>query len=175
MKKTLATLWLAWMLALSPKAQAEITPKTEETKKDLIEAVTTEQATPEEDWKTISFEEVKALHENQQLVEEIMSNENMQKIINEYWEEQVRQALEELVSSEEMEDVIEYLLSDQKVQRALEKWDWDALSQRMLHILRVYYGANMISKISLTILSILFFMYSIRDLKWWHYVIGKKR
>ena len=55
MKKTLATLWLAWMLALSPKAQAEITPKTEEIKKDLIEAVTTEQSTSQEDGQTISY------------------------------------------------------------------------------------------------------------------------
>jgi len=175
MKKTLATLWLAWMLALSPKAQAEITPKTEETKKDLIEAVTTEHTTPEDDGKTISFEEVEALHENQQLVEEIMSNEKMQEIINKYWEEQVRQALEEIVSSEETEEVIEYLLSDQKVQRALEKWDWEALSQRMLHILRAYYGVRMLGIVSITVLSVLFLIYQIRDIKWWHYVIAKKK
>lgn len=175
MKKTLATLWLAWMLALSPKAQAEITPKTEEIKKDLIEAVMTEQSTSQEDGQTISFEEAQKSHEQQQLIEEIMSTEKMQEIINKYGEEQVRQALEELVSSEDTEGVVEYLLSDQRVQRALEKWDWDALAQRMLHILRVYYGVRMLSKLSITILGVLLMIYQIRDLKWWHYVIGKRK
>lgn len=173
MKKLLTTLWVAWMLAWSPSANAQIDSTRVETNEDLVEVMSKQNKSSEEA-KTISFEDAKDLQE-QLLFEELLEVERFHELVNEYGEEQVREALKELLSSEETEEVVKYLLSDQKIQRALEKWDWDALSQRMLHILRVYYGANMISKISLTILSILFFMYSIRDLKWWHYVIGKKR
>ena len=175
MKKSLATLWLATSLALSwaPKANAQVDKNSDETQHQIENVFNQQQNVDSND--TISFEDAKSLAENQQLIEEIMNNEKMQELINKYWEEQVRQALEELLSSDKTENVIEYLLSDQKIQRALEEWDWDALSQRMLHILRFYYWVNTLGKLSMLILSTIFLIYSIRDLKWWHYVIGKRK
>ena len=164
MKKLLTTLWLIWMLSWSPKAQAGITPKTEETKKDLIEAITTEQATPEEDGKTITFQEAQKTQE-QQLFEEIMENEKVQELINEYWQEEIEKTIREMINSEETKEVIDYLLSDQRIQRALKEWDWKAFSQRMLNILRVYYGVKIINKIFLIILGIMGWIYWIKTLK----------
>ena len=131
MKKTLATLWLAWMLALSPKAQAEITPKTEEIKKDLIEAVTTEQSTSQEDGQTISFEEAQKLKEWQQLFEEIVENEKIQELINEYWQEEVERTISEILTSKDAQELIKKLLEDEKIQKALEKWDEEAVIKRV--------------------------------------------
>ena len=90
------------MLSWSPKAQAGITPKTEETKKDLIEAITTEQATPEEDGKTVTFQEAQELQEQSQLIEEIMGNEKVQELINEYWQEEIEKTIREMINSEEI-------------------------------------------------------------------------
>ncbi|MBQ2599839.1 hypothetical protein II582_00210 [bacterium] len=50
----------------------------------MIEAITTEQATPEEDGKTVTFQEAQELQEQSQLIEEIMGNEKVQELINEY-------------------------------------------------------------------------------------------
>ena len=131
MNKTLAMLWLAGTLALSPKAQAGITPKTEETKKDLIEAVTTEQATSQEDGQTITFEEAQKLHEQQQLMEEIMENEKIKELINEYWQEEVERTISEILTSKDAQELMKKLLEDEKIQKALEKWDEEAVTKRV--------------------------------------------
>lgn len=131
MKKLLTALWLIWMLSWSPKAQAGITPKTEETKKDLIEAIITEQATPEKDGKTITFQEAQKLHEQQQLMEEIMENEKIKELINEYWQEEVERTISEILTSKDAQELMKKLLEDEKIQRALEKWDEEAVTKRV--------------------------------------------
>lgn len=121
-KKTLATLWLAWMLALSPKAEAEITPKTEETKKALIEAVTTEQTTPEKDGETIVFQEAQKLQE-QQFFAEIMNDEDFQKLIDKYWQENVEKVMNEILQNKDIKRTIRKVLEDEKAQEALKNWN----------------------------------------------------
>jgi hypothetical protein len=46
--------------------------------------VTQDQETSQDDGKTISFEDAKDLQEDQQLFEEIMNDEKIQKLISEY-------------------------------------------------------------------------------------------
>jgi len=133
MKKTLATLWLAWMLALSPKAQAGVSPKIEETKKDLIEAVI-----QGEDGKTVTIQESQKSQE-QQLFEEIMENEKIQELINEYWQEEVEQVIQEIIKNEKTQEIIEESLKDKDIQKALEEWDQEGVEKWVQKIAKKYH------------------------------------
>ena len=123
MKRTLATIWLAWMLALSPKTQAEITPKTEETKKDLIEVVSQWHTSLENDDKTISYEATQELLNNQKLMEAIMSNEKIQGISQEYWQDVVEKSVSAILSNKKISNIIENLSKDENIQQSLEEWN----------------------------------------------------
>lgn len=123
MKRTLATIWLAWMLALSPKSQAEITPKTEETKKDLIEVVSQWNASLENNDKTISYEATQELLNNQKLMEAIMSNEKIQGISQEYWQDVVEKSVSAILSNKKISNIIENLSKDENIQQSLEEWN----------------------------------------------------
>lgn len=135
MKKTLATIWLAWMLAMSPKAPSQTSSKIEERKKDLVEAMTQQQTAPGEG-KTITFQEAQKLQEQQKLMEEIMNNEKIQGLINEYWQEEVEKAISEIITSKDGNELMEKLLEDEKIQKALEEWDEEAVTKRVEEIVK---------------------------------------
>lgn len=135
MKKTLATIWLAWMLVMSPKAPSQTSSKIEERKKDLVEAMTQQQTAPEEG-KTITFQEAQKLQEQQKLMEEIMNNEKIQGLINEYWQEEVERTISEIFTNEDSQELIEKLLEDEKIQQALKEWDQEAVTKRVEEIIQ---------------------------------------
>ena len=151
MKKTLATLWLAWMLAWSPSANAQIDSSKNETKKDLVEVMAKEQAALEEDGKTISFEDVKVLQENQwQLIEEIMKDEKIQELINEYWEEEVQQIITEIITNKDTKEVIEKALKDENIQKALQDWNREGVEKWVQKISEeIYYWLGKVRELKL--------------------------
>ena len=59
------------MLAVSPSVDAKSAQKVEDTKKDLVEAIATEQTKNENSSDTISFEDAKSLMEQKKLIEKI--------------------------------------------------------------------------------------------------------
>lgn len=134
MKKTLATLWLAWMLAWSPSANAQIDSSKNEIKKDLLETMVQDKAEPGEYGKTISFENAEKSYETQQLFEEVMKDEKIQELISEYWQEEVEKTVSEIITSKEGKKIMEKILEDEKVQKALEEWDHESVEKRVQEI-----------------------------------------
>lgn len=122
MKKILETLWLVWLLAWSPNANAWVEATTAEANKNLIEVVSQGQDSPKDDYKTISFEAAQELQNNQKLMEAIMSNEKIQKIMQEYWQEGVKQAINWILTNKAINNVINSL-KDEKVQQSIEEWN----------------------------------------------------
>ena len=135
MKKKLATLWVAWMLAVSPNAHAKTTIQTNERKKDLVEAFSSNQTKYENKTDTISYEDAKWLIEQQQLIDRIKQDEKIQDLIKEYWEEEIDKMIEEIVTSQEVKDVIEEAVKDNDVKKALEKWDKEKLLKSLTRFL----------------------------------------
>ena len=123
------------MLAVSPNAHAKTTIQTNETKKDLVEAFSSNQTKYENKTDTISFEDAKWLIEQQQLIERIKQDEKIQDLIKEYWEEEIDKMIEEIVASQEVKDVIEEAVKDNDVKKALEKWDKEELLNSLTRFL----------------------------------------
>lgn len=151
MKKLLTTLWLAWMLAWSPNANAQVDSTRTEINEDLVEVITKQQDLSETDEKTtISWEDVKSLQENKQLIEEIMNDEKIQELMNEYWEEEVQQIITTIATDKDTKKVIEEALKDENIQKALQEWDREGVEKWVQEITeKVYYWLDKVWSIML--------------------------
>jgi len=139
MKKKLATLWVAWMLAVSPNAHAKTTIQTNETKKDLVEAFSSNQTKYENKTDTISFEDAKSLMEQKKLIEKIKQDWKIKDLIEEYWDEEVDMMIEEIITSQEVKDIVEKALKDKDIKKALENWDKENLIKNLSEFLELHY------------------------------------
>ena len=139
MKRKLATLWLAWMLAVSPSVDAKSAQKVEDTKKDLVEAIATEQTKNENSSDTISFEDAKSLMEQKKLIEKIKQDWKIKDLIEEYWDEEVDMMIEEIITSQEVKDIVEKALKDKDIKKALENWDKENLIKSLSEFLELHY------------------------------------
>lgn len=139
MKKKLATLWVAWMLAVSPNAHAKTTIQTNETKKDLVEAFSSNQTKYENKTDTISFEDAKSLMEQKKLIEKIKQDWKIKDLIEEYWDEEVDMMIEEIITSQEVKDIVEKALKDKDIKKALENWDKENLIKSLSEFLELHY------------------------------------
>ena len=114
MKKLLETLWLVWMLMWSPSANAWVDTTRVETNKNLVETMVQEQTTSDNDEQTITLEEAQKLQEQQKLIEEIMGDEKIQELINEYWEEEVEKMVKDIITNKNTVKILKKALDDKK-------------------------------------------------------------
>lgn len=130
MKKRLAVLWVAWLLAWWPNADAQIDSTKIETNKDLIETINQNKS---ENWSNIiSFEDAKRFQEQKEFSERILKNEKIQELIEEYWQESVEKIVNEIIINEinineDIKELIETALKDGDIQKALEEWNEENL------------------------------------------------
>ncbi len=129
MNKKLLTVWVAWLLTLWPNANAGINSTKLDTNKDLNEALTKEQTTSEDSTSTITFEEAKKLAEQKELYERIINNKEIQEIIKEHWEEEVKKVIIELLTNEGTQTIIDDALKNEDIQKALEEWNQEELQK----------------------------------------------
>lgn len=139
MKRKLASLWLAWMLAVSPAVDAKSAQKVEDTKKDLVEAIAIEQTKNENSSDTISFEDAESLMEQKKLIEKIKQDWKIKDLIEEYWDEEVDMMIEEIVTSQEVKDIVEKALKDKDIKKALENWDKENLIKSLSEFLKLHH------------------------------------
>ena len=123
MKKRLVALWVAWLLAWSPNAHAGSDSVKTETKKDLVETVTTSKQKKSKDSTTISFEEGKKLLEEKELIEKVLNDEEVQAVIETYWQENVEKIIKEVIKSQDTEKIVKKAMENKKVQKALKEWN----------------------------------------------------
>ena len=131
MKKRLAVLWVAWLLAWWPSADAQIDSTKIETNKDLADAMNQNKS---EGWKTISFEDARRLQEQKKLSERILKNEKIQELVEKYWQENIEKIINEIIInevniSEDTKELIEKTLKDENIQKALEEWNEKDLAE----------------------------------------------
>lgn len=156
MKKKLLALWVAWLLAWSPNAHAQIDSTKVETNKNLIEAVAKEKTSTDSSVKVINFEDAKR---QQELFEKVMKNEKIQELIDEYWQEEVEEMVNQIIANEDIQSVIEDALKDEKIQKAFEEWDQEAVSKRVEEILKEanepWFWVNVVSRLWTVIIAIM--------------------
>lgn len=129
MSKTVQTLWLAASLALSwaTKANAQVNKNSDETQHQIENAFKQQKNINSND--TISFEDAKTLYENQQFFEEVLNDKKIQYLINEYWEDEVKQIINEFITNEDTKKVIEMALWDDNIQKAIKEWDTEKVEK----------------------------------------------
>ena len=106
MNKLLTTFWLAWMLAWSPSGNAQVDSTRAEINENLVEIMTKEQETLEEDETTISFEGAKKMQE-QQFFERIMNDEKIQELVKKYWQKKMETIVNLAISHESTLELFE--------------------------------------------------------------------
>ena len=160
MKKLLETLWLVWMLMWSPSANAWVDTTRVETNKNLVETMVQEQTTSDNDEQTITLEEAQKLQEQQKLIEEIMGDEKIQELINEYWEEEVEKMVKDIITNKNTVKILKKALDDKKIQKALQEWDEEYVTWKLQKLCRHYYGLKYVWELgrnAFVILSVIFF------------------
>lgn len=131
MKKRLATLWVAWLLAWWPNANAQTNSTRIETNKNLADTISQNKS---ENWRTISFEDAKRLQEQKRLSERIIKNEKIQELVEKYWKENIEKIVNEIIINEinineDTKELIEKALKDENIQKALKEWNEEDLTQ----------------------------------------------
>lgn len=139
MKKRLITLWVAWLLAWAPNANAEINSTKEGTNKDLIETISNDQTSSPDSSSTISFDEAKKLKENQELIEKLLGNENIQELIAEYWEEDVKTIINEIIKNGDVDEIINKALDNDDLKKAIEEWNDEEVTKILQEIIDDFY------------------------------------
>ena len=94
-----------------------------ETKKNLVETVTTSKQKKSKDSTTISFEEGKKLLEEKELIEKVLNDEEVQAVIETYWQENVEKIIKEVIKSQDTEKIVKKAMENKKVQKALKEWN----------------------------------------------------
>ncbi len=138
MKKKLLTLWVAWLLAWSPNVHAGSDIIKTETKKDLVETVTTREQNKPKNSKTISFEEGKRLLENKELIEKVLNDEEVQAVIETYWQENIEKIINEVIKSQDTEEIVKIAMKDKEIQKALKEWNKEKFEELIREITKDY-------------------------------------
>ena len=139
MKKRLITLWVAWLLAWTPNANAEINSTKEWTNKDLIETISNNQTTPTDSASTISFDEARKLNEHKELIEKLLTNENIKQLIAEYWEEDVANIINEILKNWDVDEIIDKAINNEDLQKAMEEWNDEEVAKILQEIIDDFY------------------------------------
>jgi len=139
MKKRLVALWVAWLLAWSPNAHAGSDSVKTETKKDLVETVITSKQDKSKDSTTISFEEVKKLLEEKELIEKVLNDEEIQAAIETYWQENIEKIINEVTKNSDTEKIVKKAMEDEEVQKALKEWNKEKFEELIREIVKDYY------------------------------------
>lgn len=139
MKKRLVALWVAWLLAWSPSAHAGSDSVKTETKKDLVETVITSKQDKSKDSTTISFEEVKKLLEEKELIEKVLNDEEVQAEIETYWQENIEKIINEVIKNSDTEKIVKKAMEDEEVQKALKEWNKEKFEELIREIVKDYY------------------------------------
>jgi mannitol-1-phosphate/altronate dehydrogenase len=68
-----------------------------------------------------------------------MNDEKIQKLISEYWQEEVEYVINEIITNKDTKKVIEKSLKDRYIQKALEEWDRDGVEEWVQRIAKEVY------------------------------------
>lgn len=139
MKKKLIALWVAWLLAWSPSAHAGSDSVKTETKKDLVETVTTSKQNKSKDSTTISFEDGKKLLAEKELTEKVLNDEEVQAVIETYWQENIEKIIKEVIKSQDTEKIVKKAMENKEVQKALKEWNKEKFAELVREIVKDYY------------------------------------
>ncbi len=138
MKKKLLTLWVAWLLAWSPNVYAGSDTIKMETKKDLVETVTTSKQNKSKNSETISFEEGKRLFENKDLIETVLNDEEVQAAIETYWQENIEKIINEVIKSQDTEGIVKIAMENKEIQKAIKEWNKEKFEELIREITKDY-------------------------------------
>ena len=136
MKKKLLTLWVAWLLAWSPSVHAESDTIKTGTKKDLVEAVITSEQNKLKNSTTISFEEGNRLLENKELIEKVLKDEEVQAVIETYWQENIEKITNEVIKSQDTEEIVKKAMENKEIQKALKEWNKEKFEELIREIIK---------------------------------------
>lgn len=136
MKKRLAALWVAWLLAQSPNTNAQIDSTKIDAQKDLASVMSEKWTNTEDSTKTISFEDARKQHE---LLKNVLKNKKIQELVDEYWQEKVEEMINEIITNDDTGKIMEQALKDAKVQKALEEWNEEDFSKLIEEIIKDFY------------------------------------
>ena len=139
MNKRLLTLWVVWLLAWTPKVHAEIDSLKMGTKKDLVEAVSTNNEDAAKKITTIPFPEGGYSIEEKEVLEKVLDNEEIQAVIETYWQENIEKIIKEVVNSQETDKIVKKAMENKDVQKALKNWDKEEFDKLISKIVRNYY------------------------------------
>ena len=139
MNKRLLTLWVVWLLAWTPKVYAEIDSLKMGTKKDLVEVVSTNNEDVTKKITTIPFPEGGYSIEEKEVLEKVLDNEEIQAVIETYWQENIEKIIKEVVNSQETDKIVKKAMENKDVQKALKNWDKEEFDKLISKIVRNYY------------------------------------
>ena len=139
MNKRLLTLWVVWLLAWTPKVYAEIDSLKMGTKKDLVEVVSTNNGDVAKKITTIPFPEGVYSIEEKEVLEKVLDNEEIQAVIETYWQENIEKIIREVVNSQETDKIVKKAMENKDVQKALKNWDKEEFDKLISKIVRNYY------------------------------------
>ena len=140
MNKRLLTLWVVWLLAWTPKVYAEIDSLKMGTKKDLVEVVSTNNEDVTKKITTIPFPEGAYSIEEKEVLEKVLDNEEIQAVIETYWQENIEKIIKEVVNSQETDKIVKKAMESKDVQKALKNWDKEEFDKLISKIVRNYYN-----------------------------------
>ena len=139
MNKRLLTLWVVWLLAWTPKVYAEIDSLKIGTRKDLVEVVSTNNEDVTKKITTMPFPEWSYSIEEKEVLEKVLDNEEIQAVIETYWQENIEKIIKEVVNSQETDKIVKKAMENKDVQKALKNWDKEEFDKLISKIVRNYY------------------------------------
>ena len=172
LKVTALTAWLATQPVSVDAQHVEFTKN--KTNRNLVEVVTQSDLSLWEDTKDISFTYAKLL-QDQQFFEEFLNNKELYELLDKYWEKGGKQLINEIITNENTEKILVKILKDKEIQKALEEWNNEEARKKVEEKVKTIYNTydihntkhNWKEVIVVVLWLIVCFIWSEHSIKYW--------